>query len=139
MKLVVIYALLALIATAVNIGSQDIVTRLYSGPFAVVLAMITGTIAGLLVKYVLDKRYIFRFRARDLGHDSRTFALYSLMGLATTAIFWGFELGFDYLFASRGMRYLGALIGLAIGYVAKYHLDKHYVFRPIRKVKSPIE
>lgn len=51
------------------------------------------------------------------------------MGLATTAIFWGFELGFDYLFASRNMRYVVALIGLAIGYVAKYHLDKRYVFR----------
>jgi hypothetical protein len=27
------------------------------------------------------------------------------------------------------MRYLGALIGLAIGYWAKYHLDKRFVFR----------
>ena len=133
MKLVVTYVLLALVATAVNIGSQDIVARLYAGPYAIVPAMVAGTAAGLLVKYILDKRYIFRFRARDLGHDTHTFALYSLMGLATTAIFWGFELGFDYLFASRNMRYLGALIGLAIGYVAKYHLDKRYVFRILPK------
>ena len=129
MKLVLTYALLALVATAANIGAQDLLARLYAGPFALVLAMIAGTAVGLIVKYMLDKRYIFRFRARDLGHDSRTFALYTLMGLATTAIFWSFELGFEHLFASRGMRYLGAVIGLAIGYVVKYYLDKRYVFR----------
>jgi hypothetical protein len=51
------------------------------------------------------------------------------MGLATTVIFWGFEFGFEYLFATKEMRYLGGIIGLAIGYVTKYHLDKRYVFR----------
>jgi len=138
-KLAITYALLALVATLVNIGTQDLAGRLYAGPFAIVLAMIAGTGAGLVVKYVLDKRYIFRFRARDLGHDSRTFALYTLMGLATTVIFWGFELGFEHLFASRGMRYLGAVIGLAIGYVTKYHLDKRYVFRPCSESEVLLE
>ncbi|HMU91334.1 MAG TPA: GtrA family protein, partial [Pseudomonadales bacterium] len=32
-------------------------------------------------------------------------------------------------FATKEMRYLGGIIGLAIGYLAKYHLDKRYVFR----------
>jgi hypothetical protein len=27
------------------------------------------------------------------------------------------------------MRYVGALIGLGLGYWAKYHLDKRFVFR----------
>lgn len=128
MKLIVIYALLALIATAANIGTQDIVGRVHAGPFALVLAMLAGTAVGLLVKYMLDKRYIFRFRTNSLRHDGRTFALYTLMGLATTLIFWSFELGFNILFASPGMRYLGAGLGLGIGYVAKFNLDKRYVF-----------
>ena len=51
------------------------------------------------------------------------------MGLATTVIFWGFEFGFQYLFATKEMRYLGGALGLAIGYVAKYLLDKRFVFR----------
>ena len=139
MKLALTYMLLALVATIANIGTQELATRLYAGPFAIVLAMLAGTAVGLVVKYVLDKRYIFRFRARDLGHDSRTFALYTLMGLATTVIFWGFELGFEHLFASRGMRYLGAVIGLAIGYVTKYHLDKRYVFRPCSESEVLLE
>ena len=50
MKLVVTYVLLALVSTAVNIGSQDIVARLYTGPYAIVPAMVTGTAAGLLAK-----------------------------------------------------------------------------------------
>jgi putative flippase GtrA len=78
---------------------------------------------------VLDKRYIFRFRTRDVAHNTRTFALYTIMGLATTVIFWGFEFAFNHVFQTREMRYLGGVIGLAIGYLTKYQLDKRYVFR----------
>lgn len=103
--------------------------RGYSGVFDVYLSIAAGTGVGLVVKYILDKRYIFRFRARDAIHDGQTFVLYTLMGLATTIVFWGFELGFHHIFETKEMRYLGGMIGLAIGYVTKYHLDKRYVFR----------
>ncbi|THC45642.1 GtrA family protein [Massilia sp. Mn16-1_5] len=136
MKLIIVYTLLALAATVVNIGTQDVVGRLYKGPFALALAMLIGTAIGLVIKYVLDKRYIFHFQACGIGHDSRTFALYTLMGLITTAMFWSVELGFEQLFGSRSMRYLGAVLGLGVGYVAKYHLDKRYVFRT---AASPFE
>ena len=63
----------------------------------------------------------------DIG-VSKAKNLYTAMGLATTVIFWGFEFGFHHLFATREMRYLGGVIGLAIGYVSKYYLDKRYVF-----------
>lgn len=129
MKLPLTYAFLALIATVVNIGAQDLAIRVYPGPFSVLVSMIVGTGVGLVVKYILDKRYIFRFRARNAVHDSQTFLLYTLMGLATTVIFWGFEFGFDHLFADKHMRYVGGVIGLCIGYVAKYYLDKRFVFR----------
>ena len=129
MKFALLYALLAAIATLVNIGSQDLVVRLYSGPLDVAASMLVGTAVGLVVKYVLDKRYIFRFRARDAAHDGRVFALYTLMGLLTTVVFWGFEFGFHLFFETREMRYLGGVIGLAIGYLTKYHLDKRFVFR----------
>jgi len=128
-RLLIIYAALALIATIANIGAQDLVIRVYNGAFSILLSMVVGTGVGLVVKYILDKRYIFRFRARNIKHDGQTFALYTLMGLATTVIFWGFEFGFNQLYETKEMRYLGGVIGLAIGYVAKYHLDKRYVFR----------
>jgi drug/metabolite transporter (DMT)-like permease len=128
-RLAVTYAIFALIATAANIGAQDVVIRAYGGALAVYVSVVVGTIVGLVVKYILDKRYIFRFRPRSLAHDTQTFALYAIMGLVTTAVFWGFEFGFHCAFETKGMRYLGGVIGLAIGYVAKYHLDKRYVFR----------
>jgi putative flippase GtrA len=129
MRLAILYSIFALIATVANIGSQDLVVRLYSGAFQVLASVVVGTGVGLVVKYVLDKRYIFGFRARDVAHDGRTFMLYTAMGLLTTFIFWGFEFAFDHAFGTRAMRYAGGVIGLAIGYWAKYRLDRRYVFR----------
>ncbi len=129
MNLAIVYAVLALIATAANIGAQDLCIRIYAGAYGVPVSVVVGTAVGLVLKYLLDKRYIFRFRARDALHDGRTFVLYTVMGLATTGVFWGFEFGFHHLFGSREMRYLGGVIGLVIGYLIKYQLDKRYVFR----------
>ncbi len=128
-KLAINYAIFALIATAANIGAQDLVIRTYSGAYDILASVVVGTGVGLVVKYILDKRYIFRFRARSVAHDTQTFALYTVMGLVTTVIFWGFEFGFHHIFETKEMRYLGGVIGLAIGYLTKYHLDKRYVFR----------
>lgn len=128
-KLAISYGIFALIATAANIGAQDIVIRSYSGTLQVLASMIAGTGVGLIVKYVLDKRFIFRFQARNAAHDTQTFALYTLMGLATTVVFWVFEFGFHYFFQTNTMRYIGGIIGLGIGYLTKYQLDKRYVFR----------
>ena len=125
------YAIFALIATAANIGAQDFVIRLYSGPFDLLGSVIVGTGIGLVVKYLLDKRYIFRFRPRNAAHDGQTFILYTIMGLATTVLFWGMEFGFHYLFETKEMRYFGGIIGLTIGYLTKYQLDKRYVFQTV--------
>lgn len=129
MKTAFIYALLALVAMSANIAAQDILVRLYAGYFSVPLAVALGTGVGLVVKYILDKRYIFMFSARDVRHDTKTFALYALMGVATTSIFWGLEFGFHHVFGNKEMRYVGAVLGLVVGYVSKYYLDKKYVFR----------
>lgn len=130
MKLAAIYALLAAIATATNIGAQAGFLLLYSGAYAIALSIMVGTGFGLIVKYVLDKRYIFRFKAENAAHGSKVFILYASTGVITTAVFWGFELSFHTLFGTDQMRYLGGVIGLAIGYVTKYELDKRFVFRP---------
>ena len=128
MRLAITYAVLALIAMATNIGAQELSVRVYHGAFGVPLSVFIGTGVGLVVKYLLDKAFIFRFRARDNLHDVQTFGLYTVTGVVTTAIFWGFEFGFEAAFHSKDMRYVGGLIGLAIGYFTKYRLDKRYVF-----------
>lgn len=111
-----------------NIGSQDFVIRYYNGVYAISLSIVTGTVVGLIVKYILDKKFIFQYRIKNIAHDTRIFTLYTSTGIITTAVFWGFEFGFEYAFHTKELRYLGGIIGLAIGYLLKYHLDKHFVF-----------
>jgi len=127
--LVTSYLAFALAATAVNLGSQMLSIACYKGQYAVPISMIVGTGAGLLLKYILDKRYIFKAETKNLAHDGKLFVLYSAMGLITTAIFWFVEYAFHLTFASDGMRYLGGALGLAAGYLLKYQLDKRYVFQ----------
>ena len=128
MKPAINYTIFALLATIANIGSQEVSLRLYADVYAVMASVLVGTAVGLVVKYVLDKKYIFQFQVKDVAHDTQTFTLYTLTGVFTTAVFWGFEFGFDYLFQSKEMRYSGGVIGLAIGYYIKYQLDKRFVF-----------
>jgi putative flippase GtrA len=129
MKLIANYSLFALLATLSNIAAQDVTVHYYNGVYAIELSVIVGTAIGLIIKYILDKHYIFKFQSKSAAHNGKTFILYTLMGILTTLIFWGFEFGFNHIFQTKQMRYLGGIIGLSIGYIAKYHLDKHFVFR----------
>lgn len=123
------YALFALFSTAVNIAFQYLSFLVYSGYLSLYIAMFAGTVAGLVLKYILDKKYIFFHKPKSKKDDGKKFFLYSLMGVFTTFIFWGFEIGFDYMFDSQNAKYIGAVVGLSIGYVVKYFLDKKFVFK----------
>ncbi len=122
------YTIFAVISTIANILSQDLSFRAYDGFGSFWLAIFIGTAVGLVVKYRLDKQYIFQYQTHSIQHGTKTFYLYSLMGVFTTAIFWGFEYSFDAIYQTKEMRYLGGVIGLAIGYYVKYQLDKRFVF-----------
>ncbi len=128
MFLVLKYSFFALIATIINLFTQFISLAIYSQDFSLYIAMFFGTITGLIAKYILDKKYIFYYVVKDKKEDSQKFILYSIMGVFTTLIFWGFEIGFDYIFDSEIAKYIGAIIGLSIGYITKYFLDKKFVF-----------
>lgn len=122
------YSLFALLATLANLAAQELSIRQYQGSYAIYLAMGLGTLAGLTCKYLLDKRYIFAVRTDSLHQDLRLFLVYGLTGVFTTLLFWCFELGFEFWIGGKTARYTGAIIGLAIGYVVKYQLDKRFVF-----------
>lgn len=127
-RIVMLYALFAALATAANIGTQAFVIWLYEGVHAIALSVLVGTAVGLPVKYILEKHYIFRFKANDLSHDGQLFFRYGFFGIFTTLLFWGVEYLFHIMFATDGMRLLGGTIGLILGYIIKYQLDKRYVF-----------
>ncbi len=127
-RLVFWYAVFAAISIGANLGSQSLSFHLYQAAWAVPVSVCIGTGVGLVVKYLLDKAWIFRYEHRSVAHGMRTFALYVAMGLGTTLLFWAVEFAADALFHDESARLAGGALGLAIGYFAKYHLDKRFVF-----------
>lgn len=122
------YSIFAVISTLFNLLFQYFSFQFYAGFGSLYVAMFFGTLAGLVAKYILDKKYIFYHTPKDKKDDAKKFVLYSFMGVFTTIIFWGTEIAFDALFQDSNAKYVGAVIGLSIGYVIKYFLDKKFVF-----------
>jgi putative flippase GtrA len=127
-RLVFWYAAFAAISIGANLGSQKLAFHLYQAAWAVPVSVCVGTAVGLIVKYLLDKAWIFRYEHRSVAHGVRTFALYVAMGLGTTFVFWIVEFAADAIFHAENARLAGGALGLTIGYVTKYHLDKRFVF-----------
>lgn len=126
--LVLRYATFAVLATLANLAAQRAVLWWDASSRGFVLALLAGTAVGLVLKYLLDKRWIFHDTAGGLAAHGRKFTLYTVMGVATTLIFWGSETAFWVIWQTEAMREAGAVLGLAVGYVVKYWLDRRFVF-----------
>ncbi|MQW86421.1 GtrA family protein [Sinorhizobium saheli] len=126
--LTVRYAAFAAIATVVNVTMQHAVLQFGDTSAFFALAMSVGTIAGLLIKYPLDKFWIFHDQEIGLKNDGWKFSLYTAVGGLTTIISWSAEAASWSIWRTELMRDLGAVIGLTIGYMVKYQLDKRVVF-----------
>ena len=126
--LVMRYASFAVIATIANLAVQRLVLTSGNSSAMFMAAVAAGTIVGLVIKYVLDKRWIFMDTATGAAAHGRKFGLYTVMGVVTTVIFWGTETAFWFIWQTDVMRETGAVIGLAVGYVVKYNLDRRFVF-----------
>ena len=126
--LIVRYSLFAVIATVSNLATQRLFLLIDKSFIFFGLAVFAGTIVGLVVKYILDKRWIFYDRSKTITDQGAKFMLYTFSGVFTTAIFWGTETIFWLVWQTDLMRELGAIIGLSIGYIVKYNLDRKFVF-----------
>ena len=121
------YVLFCFVAILANLTIQRIFLELIFEDNYIV-ALLFGTLTGLITKYVLDKNYIFKDFDHSLKNNSKKFTIYSLNGVFTTIIFWGMESLFYFVYSTSFARELGAIVGLSIGYFLKYRLDKKYVF-----------
>jgi len=137
-SLILRYTAFAVIATVANLAAQRVVLALAGGSVAAFAAAVfVGTGVGLVIKYALDKRWIFDDRSAGLKSHGRKFGLYTAMGLITTAIFWGAETSFWLIWQTHAMRELGAILGLAVGYIVKYNLDRRFVFTDAAAMRRP--
>jgi len=125
------YICFAVLAISLNLFAQYLLLLIYGGEGALYLAILTGTGVGLVAKYILDKKYIFYHQPSNGRKGAHMFLLYSLTGVFTTVLFWGTELLFDYVYASENAKYIGAILGLSVGYICKYFMDKKYVFNEV--------
>ena len=126
--LILRYAAFALVAVIANLATQRAVLQFGETGVHFSAAVGAGTIVGLVVKYMLDKRWIFYDVETGVKSHSRKFSFYTAMGVVTTAIFWSTETAFWLIWQTDIMRELGAILGLSVGYVVKYNLDRRFVF-----------
>jgi putative flippase GtrA len=117
-----------MLAMAANISAQKLSAYLYQGQYWDYVSVAAGTAIGLIAKYEMDKRAIFGFKPHSHAHNAQRFLLYSCFGVGTTAVFWLTEFSFQYLFSNQNARYVGAVIGLTLGYIVKYQIDRRITF-----------
>ena len=122
------YAAFAVKAITANLGIQRLVLTQGRDGLTFALAVGGGTLVGLVIKYFLDKRWIFYDLDTGVKAHGQKFSLYTAIGLVTTVIFWSTETAFWLIWQTDLMRELGAVIGLSIGYMVKYNLDRRFVF-----------
>lgn len=121
------YILFAILATTVNIFFQYLSFLLIDHKYELYIAMLNGTILGMILKYYLDKNFIFYYVKKEFNNKN-IFLLYIFTSIFTTIVFWAIELWFSYYVNINYSEYLGALVGLTLGYSLKYLLDKQLVF-----------
>ena len=125
---ILLYSLFAIISTIINLISQRLILLISTNNLFFLLAIFIGTLNGLILKFYLDKKWIFSNTVKNTKRNIFQFSLYSLMGIITTLIFWGTETIFWLIWQNENMRELGAVLGLSLGYSIKYNLDKRFVF-----------
>jgi putative flippase GtrA len=121
-----LYVVFAGVATVANLAAQELFLRM-SGSLAV--AILAGTAAGFATKYVLDKKWVFSDRYTTHRQELRKVTLYGAFSVATTLVFWLFEVAFWMAWRTDFAKYTGAVLGLAVGYAIKFVLDRTFVFR----------
>ena len=122
------YVMFAIVAMLANVATQEFVIRI--SRFApLTLSILAGTAAGFILKYILDKWFVFEDGFDGHSREVQKVALYGAFSVGTTLIFWGFEVAFWTIWKTDAAKYTGAVIGLAIGYAAKFALDRTFVFR----------
>ena len=121
-KKIFLYFLFAVLSSFINIIGQHIFLNFYENLF---LAVIAGSAAGLIFKYILDAAIVFE---SNRNIDLRNFIKYAFIGACITPVIWVAEVTFLNIFGTVFMRDVGALLGIALAYLIKYEVDKRFVF-----------
>ncbi|HOV13454.1 MAG TPA: GtrA family protein [Spirochaetota bacterium] len=95
----------------------------------IIIKMFIATVISFIFKFIVDKIVIFQDKTTNLVSNLKKIVIYGSFAVFTTLIFWGFELGFKFVFHFQYSEYIGGTLGLIIGYTLKFLLDSRYVFK----------
>ena len=123
------YSFFSTLSIIMNLLTQRFVLEISLSDLKLLYAIASGTIAGFILKYILDRNYIFNDSYANFSRETHKISKYAFFSIFTTGIFWFSELLFWQLYKTDLAREFGAVLGLTIGYYIKYNLDKKYVFR----------
>ena len=126
--LLILYVVFAIIVTITNLSSQRLVLNFLTGNVGYFVALLTGTIVGVVLGYILDKNWIFKDPIMSLSKTGKQFFLYAMTGAIHTPIFWLTESVFWFVWKTSEMRELGAILGLILAYTVKYFILRRYIF-----------
>ncbi len=84
MMLVVKYAPYAMLATESDIGTQEVVVRAFATRYSLFASARSCTGIRLVTRCVLDKLFIFDFRANNALQDAQNFLRSWAVGVLTT-------------------------------------------------------
>ncbi len=88
-----------------------------------------GLFVGFVIKYVLDKKYVFNDGYENHKAETKKAGLYAFMSILCTIISVGVTGSFKILLGVQLAKRVGWFLGLLLGYTAKFFLDKKYVFK----------
>lgn len=100
------------------------------------LAYGMGLFAGFVLKYFLDKKFVFSDQRETRKKEVKKVLLYALMSIITTIILTLVVAGFKAYVSRERAKDIGLIIGLLIGYTTKFFLDKKFVFTQKKEVPA---
>ncbi|MFX1238128.1 MAG: GtrA family protein, partial [Promethearchaeota archaeon] len=121
-----------------NFGHLDIIHSLYCSIDPINMPELIGSIVAVgityLLKFPLDKYVVFKKGGSNLKDSSQEFIKYMGLAILTTILNIGIQFIMTNLF--RTPLEISFIVGLTIGYIAKFFLDKKYVFTKDYSIKE---
>lgn len=90
---------------------------------------LVGIASGFVLKYVLDKKYVFDDSSENIKEEAKKIGIYGLFSVFTTLWLFVISESFERLVEMQYEVHIGWLLGLVTGYLIKYYLDKKFVFK----------
>jgi putative flippase GtrA len=134
--MIILYLVFAALTIALNLGvftfckwflEKNITAEKYQ-IYIKYFSKLAGIAAGFVVKYALDKIYVFDDISQNVAEEVKKVGIYGLFSVFTTVLLFLISEVIERNVNWKHKTHIAWLIGLIVGYVIKFFLDKTFVF-----------